>query len=341
MITLFYRDGRPITTIHTETERSHVLNSEGKCTFPFALTDPKARLMVLNTGNLILITQDRLPDWGGVIDGDQDWEEDGTLSLTAWSGAHLLYFRRSPTNQVWTAGSAGALLWKLMTHANSAEDLLIRRGSIWEGGGPRQDTMDGKNLYTHAVSIAQNAKVDWSLDPALDANGHIYFALNVWPQQGVVSNLVLKEGHNLEKRGKPLKVRYGNVVNDLLGLGDASTDDRPEYAAPIDEVSRGQIGLRQGTEDFEGNSDPGTLKANTEASLKVRAQPERIIQATALDVGNTFAELGVGNIHPYVAQTHGFKNDGQIGMDTWARVIGMRPSDKTREVELTLAEVLL
>jgi len=340
MITLFYRDGRPITTIHTETERSFVLNSEGKCTFKFALTDPKARAIIFNTGNLITISHPTLPLWGGVIDGDQDWEEDGTLSLTAWSGEHLLSFRRSPTNQVLKAASAGRALWKIVTLANKPEDLLIRWGTIWDGGTEREDTLDGKDLYTHAKSIAKNAGVDWSIDPEIDYASHLYFTLNVWPQRGEARELTLHEHKNVERRGKVLRVRYGQVVNDLLGLGDGSTDDRPEYQAPIDEASRGQIGLRQGTEDFDGNSGVGTLQANTQASIKVRAQPERIIQLTALDVGDTFAELRLGNILPFRAQTFGFLNDGQIGMDTFVRLIGLRVEDKTNTVELTCKEYI-
>jgi hypothetical protein len=332
------RDGRAITEIETEYECSWVLDTYGRCTFRMALTDTKARdALILHAGNHIHIQHEALPAWGGVIAGDEDWNEDETISLYSYSAPILLSFRRSPRNQVLKAASGGALYQMLINLANAPEDLLIRAGSQWNGGTPRQDTMDGKDLYTHVESIGKNAGCNWSIDPALDVNGNLFFEANWYEQQGVESALVLEEGHNITKRRSPMKVSTAQLVNDLLGMGDASTNDRPEYNE-VDAESRDQYGLRQGTEDFDGNSDPGTLKANVTASLKSRKQPTRLHFIEALNVGKTFNEIRIGNVHPYLAHTYGRLGNGTIGVDTKVRILGMRYKQATDSVDLTVEE---
>lgn len=333
--TIHDRKGKPITPISTELECSWLLSSEGKCSFTFALTDPKARQLILNAGNLIHIEFENLPfSWGGVIDGDEDWNDDGTITLSAWSGEHLLRFRRTPVDQEFSAPSAGDMLVTLLTIANSPEDLLIREGNIYRGGGASQDTWDGKPVYDHVESVAENAEVEWNIEPAIDENGFLFFKLNAYELRGVTSNLVLKEGHNIRKRSRPLRVRTGDVVNDLLGLGEASTSSRLKYYAPIHTGSRSLYGLRQGTEDFEGVVEPSTLARNTNASLNVKARPKRTHQIEALNIGKTFESLGLGNSYPYQAHTYGWLNDGRIGVDAYIRLTGMRYMSSTDTVEM-------
>jgi hypothetical protein len=337
--TIHDRKGKPVTPIDLEFNCSWVLSSEGKASFDFALIDPKARELILNAGNLLHIEIDDLPfDWGGVIDGDEDWNEDETITLSAWSGEHLLSFRRTPVDQTYTAPSAGAMIRKLLDMANATEDTLIRAGSIFEGGGECQDTWDGKNIYDHVKSVAENSGVEWNVDPAIDANGYLYFRLNVYERRGAASNMVLEEGHNIKKRGRPLRVRTGDIVNDLLGLGDASTDSRQKYYAPIHEQSRSKYGLRQATKDFYGVTNPKTLENDTKEHLRLNAFPRRIHQIDALNVGQTFNYLGIGNTNPLRVHTYGWNASGGVGMDGTVRILGIRYRSREDIAELTNEE---
>jgi len=334
--------GAPITPIETEYECSWVLNSEGKCSFPFSLEDSKAaHKLILNAGNYIYISHEKLPPWGGVLDGDEDWNGDGTFTLAAWSGEYLLNFRRSPMNETIQAASAGALIVKMINMANTAGDLLIRPGNIWSGGGQAEELMDGKSIYTHVKDVAKRHNIDWSIDPVLDAKGNLYFKLNVYEKRGITSSRVLKEGHNITAKDKPLQVKTGEIVKDVLGLDDASTDvDRPTYIA-INAASITKYGLRQGTEDFSGVTDPQTVENNTKKSLKIKAKPKRIHKADALDVEGTFKDLGLGNIYPLSAFSYGKLTDGRIGVDEPARLMGMRYKQSNNIVEITSFDEVL
>lgn len=334
---IFDKSGVPITTIKTESERSWVLSSEGKCTFDMAVTDPKAHKSILAPGNFIYIDHPDLQAWAGMIDDDEDFNEDGTISYTAWSGEHILKYRRSTINKVLTGSSAGLVISRLLDMANQAGDTLIRAGEIYKGGKDRMETLDGKSIYSHIESLAKRAGVEWNVDPVIDDNGHLSFVLNVYEKRGENSALALKEGHNIIKRGTPLRRRSGNIINDLLALGDASTDERPHVVVE-DKESQSVFGLRQGTKDFDGNTEIGTLTANAEKELVVSAWPINIHSIEALNKGETFKKLRLGNTHQILAHSYGRRNDGQLGVDEPGRVIGMRYKEKSDTIDITLFE---
>lgn len=337
-VSLHERDGSFLTTIHTQTERSWVLNDYGMCKFRFALTDAKALRRYLEFGTFVFIEHERLPAWGGVLDPDEDWNDDGTISMYAYAGEYLLTFRRSPLNQLFSHGSAGTLFKRMITEANKPEDLLIDLGNIWRGGTPAEDTMDGKDYYTHIKDLAKKRVNDWSIDPFINPTTlKLYFTANYYQQRGSDSSLTFKEGFNVTRRHSPLKV-HRRIVNDLLGIGDGSDEERPTWNAK-DGESRSRYGLRQWSEDFS-SVDPGAVKAETIAKLNELKNPRRTFKLELLDIGDAFAETRLGNTHPLIMYSVGFLSDSEIGVDTNVRVIGMRYHDDVDLMELTVDEVL-
>jgi hypothetical protein len=297
--------------------------------------DAKSLRRYLDMDNLIYIESDNgLPAWGGVLDVDTDWNEDGTITYSAYSGEYLLKFRRSPLNQLFKESSAGALFEKFIAEANRNEDLLIRVGDIWKGGGPAEDTMDGKSFYDHARALSKNRGHDWSIDPFIDPVSHrLYFTANYYEQAGVVRTRPLKEGFNIEKKGRPLRVER-SVINNLLGIGAGSDDSRPTWIAE-DATSRRVYRLREGTEDFSGNTDPATVRANTEARLKIISKNRNVYNIEALNVEDTFANIRKGDILPLLGFTFGWLGDEQVGTDTYVRAKKMKMDDATETMEIT------
>lgn len=337
-VSLYQRDGSFLAKISTDTERSWVLNDYGMCRFNFALTDAKSIRRYLEFGTLVYIEHDTLPAWGGVLDVDEDWNDDGTISMNAYSGEYLLTFRRSPLNQVFSHASAGTLYKRFISESNKPEKLLISDGSIWRGGTPAEDTMDGKDFYTHTKDLAKNRGNDWSIEPDVNPSAfRLYFKANYYQKRGKNRTLVFKEGHNIERRHNPLKVQR-KIVNDLLGIGDGSDEERPTWNAK-DAESRSRYGLRQGSEDFT-KTDPGAVKADTIARLRELRNPRRTFKLELLDVEDSFAETRLGDSYSLIMQTVGFLSDDEIGTNTTVRVLGMRYKDKENTMELTVDEVL-
>jgi hypothetical protein len=332
------RDGSFLTTIKTQTERSWVLSDYGTCRITLSLTDAKAIRRFLEFGTLVYVEHDTLPGWGGVLDVDEDWNDDGTISMNAYSGEYLLTFRRSPLNQLFSHGSAGTLFKRFIDESNKAEDLLIRQGSIWLGGTPAEDTMDGKSFYSHTKDLARKRGNDWSIDAVINsATFRMNFTANYYEKRGSARLLTLKEGLNLKKLHNPLKVQR-KIVNDLLGIGEGSDEERPTWNE-VDTTSRDRYGLRQDSEDLT-KTEPASVQADTIALLRELRNPRRTFKLELLDVGDAFAETRLGDTYPLIMQTVGWRSDNEVGTNTIVRVLGLRYHDDTETMELTVDEVV-
>lgn len=337
-VLLYQRDGSFLTTIKTQTERSWVLSDYGMCKFRFSLSDAKAIRKYLEFGTLVYVDHESLPAWGGMIDPDEDWNDDGTISMSAYSGEYFLKLRRSPLNQVFRHGSAGTLFKRFITESNKAEHLLIRDGSIWRGGSDAEDTMDGKSYYVHTKDLAKKRGNDWSIDPFINpVTQQIYFEANYFEKRGKERELILLEGYNITRRHNPLKVQRG-IVNDLLGIGEGNDDERPTWKA-IDRESIDRYGLRQDSVDLT-KTDPGAVKEETKAMLRDLRNPRRTFKLELLDIDDTFAKARLGDSYQLKMHTVGFLSDEEIGTDTTVRIIGLRYHDDVDLMELTVDEVL-
>lgn len=337
-VTIYKRDGSFLGTIDTQTKRSWTLSDFGKCEFELSLRAAKAARKYLQFGNLIYVEHEKLPAWGGKIMPEMQWSSDDTIKVAAFSGEALLKLRRSPWQQTWSMSSAGALFRRIVAEANKVEDLLIRAGTIWEGGGDAQDTMDAKSLYDHAAALGENRGNDWNLDAEFDSNtGKPYWSAGYWQKRGEMREVWLIEGSNIERRGTPLTMQRW-MLNDLMGIGDGADGARPvAYAYDTDSIAT--YGLMQGSEDFDGNSNPATLQNNTRGKLGETKNPRNTFKLTAIDRGDIFRALRLGNTLRLKTLTFGWNGQEDVGMETRARILAMRYEDETNRCDLTVDEV--
>jgi len=337
-VVVYDRGGRALATLNCITERSWILSGEGLCRITIAVNDAKVKQSIVQYGNLVSIEHDTLPLWAGVLDTDRLWGE-SRLVLTAWSGERLFKFRRSPLNLPLTGSSAGVLYKALIDIANTDEDLRVRAGDIWYGGTPRDETLDGKKIYDHVRAISGRTGYDWGLDGTFDANGYLYFLANWYEARGEVKGQPLREGTNIIAAEDAL-TEQGIIVNDLLGIGDGSTLETRITYKEIDETSRGLYGLRQDAQDYPGNKEIGTLMDNVRGTLAASKNPLKTLNVIALDVGDTFKALRLGNVLPLYMTTVGWLADGNVGMNTQVRIIGMRYNDDLDQASLIVQEVI-
>jgi hypothetical protein len=320
------------------TERSWVLNGEGLCTLTLAANDAKANESILQYGNFITVEHELLPMWTGVIDTDRSWGA-GLLTINAWSVERLFKFRRSPNNTTLTADSAGTLYKKLIDVANTDEDLRVVYGDIWRGGSPRDQQCDGKKIYELIAAISQRTGNDWSVEGAFDASGRLYFQAGWYEQKGSKQGLQLREGFNITTKEVALS-EQGEIVNDVMGYGDGSTPETRIFYSEIDALSRGKYGLRQIAKDFNGNKEMTTLQQNVREALAANKTPVRTISVSAVDEGNTFKALRLGNTLPLYMTSVGFLNSGAVGMNTNVRIVGMRYNEALNEAQLIVREII-
>jgi hypothetical protein len=331
----FTRFGDPLTDLRATANRSWKLNDFGKCELTLAITSKKARADFLKHRNLLYIQHEFLPPWGGFLFTPQTWDDEAEIiNLTAYSGERLLKLRRSEGKNI--TGTPGTIFANIINLANAREDLFIRPGEIYTGGASRTYTF-GKldSYYEDAKQLSKQTGMDWSIEPALDNNGRLYFLANWYEKRGQDQLIPLKQGFNIQSNSNIYTIQ-GDLINDLVGRSSSSSSDtvKIQQNSFIDEY-----GLIEGSQSFSLGDQPGTLQSNTELSVKTLAPGRGTFRISALPKGNLFKILGLGNTHIAYFNQVGFMGS-DLGKIAPVRILGMQYPDTIDICDLTVDEVV-
>ncbi len=306
-ILVFDRNGNALAELDATCERSWLLSDVGKATFELSTQDKKCRREFLQFGNLVYIEHEKLPPWGGVIDTPRKWES-GKVTVTAYSGEKLLSYRIGPQNRT-VRGDTAIVLKTILDLAQKEEPLPLIVGDIQDDGGHQEETLNLPNLLETFQKIAEKAGGEFYAVPEI-SDGKLRFVLSyIVGAIGMDTGFGLIEGHNLELSGRPL-TEQGTICNDMAGYGNGASWASKEVKRVIDENSIAQYGRRQDGKSFDGDNEAGTLEENTKKAVAVSSQPKQTLDLNALDVGDTWNWLRLGN--SFEAQLHsvGFYGDG-------------------------------
>lgn len=324
VIRFFNRSGDELAELVATAQYSWKLNEAGECTFILSTKELEGRVELIQFGNMIFIQDADLPAWGGVIDTPRNWGEDN-VSVTAYSGEHFLTYRYR-VNELPISQTAGEIFKKIIRDANKPEKLPIIEGKIWGGGKSREETLEPGNYYEDVKRIAEAARNDWNVVPQIES-GKLQFYANWYKELGNESGVELMEGVNLVLEKSPLR-EQGAIVNELTGLGDGVTNEiRPVFVA-VNKESLAQYGLRQGSAQFSTKEQTGTLETNTKNELVKQCQPRVTLRATALNVGNLFRELHLGDSVLVNLISAGLKGNA-LGFTERMRITGMTVAKKS------------
>lgn len=339
-VRIFDRQGYPLAEFRARVERSWVIGDEGRAQFEYA--SRKTNIVndtVIRPGNWLVVQNSALPTWAGVIDEPLEWDT-RSVTVRAYTPEHIFSQRRGPLEEKLT-GSAGTIFEKLLQYVNEAEQTILKPGNIWRGGAQREETINPTPLDEDLKRLQERSLEEYQFHPIV-LGGILQVQADWLAQLGVDTGFMLhegKEGGNV-KAEKKIMVEDGPIYNQVLGYGDGETWISKPNVTVRDQESIGRYGLRQFSKSFSGVTDISTLTENANIALADVKQPKRLFRLTALNVGNTFSYLSLGNRMQLQFQNIGFTG-GAAGFKTTIRILGMSydPEDKN-EINLVVAEVL-
>lgn len=339
---VFDKNGYPIAEFSTSVERSWALGTEGRALFNFpSIKTDIVNERVLQFGNWILCESDSLPPWVGVIDLPREWSP-RIVAVHAYSPERVFSWRRGLLEEKINA-PAGKIFQKLLEILNSAEPTIIRNGDIWTGGISREETLNPKTIDDDLSRISNRSGEEYTWRPYIDSSGRLLIYADWQPVIGEETPLLLQEGRdggNTEVSNNYF-VEDGDIINDLFGYGDGETWTSKQMVTVKNADSIARYGLRQSSENFSGVTSATTIKNNAMTKLNEKKQPERSFHLNALNVGETFKFIRVGNIATLRFQSAGFMN-GSTGYETKVRILGMAydPATEKNKIELVVKEVI-
>jgi hypothetical protein len=342
-IRIFSRQGDPLAEFRASVPRSFVIGGEGRAqfTYPTRKTDI-VNEDVLNFGNWLLIQNSQLPPWVGIIDTPREWST-RNVTVSAYTPERLFSQRIGPLEEVLT-GSAGSIFAGLITRVNLAEQTILRAGNIWRGGTQRQETLNPQPLNEYLKGLWERSGEDYTWVPNVHngTGGNLTVNGNWLPFLGVEAGIRLHEGKgggNVEAVGRIL-VEDGPITNYVLAYGEGETWKSKPNVGATSQTSIGRYGLRQQAVEYSGVTSGETLRINALQHIEEFQYPARSFLLNALNVGDTFQYIGLGNIFSLRLESAGFRA-GNIGFSGRVRIIGMSYNPNTKnKIQLVVREVI-
>jgi hypothetical protein len=341
-VRIFSRTGAALAEFRTSVERSWASDNEGRALFNY----PSRKTDVVNErnlqfGNWLLVENSALPAWIGVIDTPRYWTA-RQVAVHAYSPEHVFNWRRGPLEEKIT-GSAGTLFLKLLSKLNEVEPTIIQPGIIWNGSASREETLNPTPLSENLKRIKNRSGENYTFRVSFDTNRALIVYADWIQNQGNQTNALLqegKEGGNVEAVANIL-VEDRDIFNDILAYGDGLTWLSKPNINIRENNSIGKYGLRQISIEYGGVTNTSTLTTNASQKLLETKQPERTFHIFALNIGDTFQYIKLGNVLKLRFQNAGFTSGG-LGFETYVKIVGMsyNPAATKNKIELTVREVI-
>lgn len=341
-VRIFNPDGFPLCEFRTNVQRSWVIGDEGRALF--TLASRKTELVndtVLRFGNWLLVENSALPAWVGVLDTPRNWSS-RTVTVCAYTPEHVFGWRRGPLEEVLT-GSAGTIFEKLLGYVNLSEMTILRVGDIFRGGTQRQETINPTSLNRDLKRLQERSLEEYQWRPIVDPSGRLFVYADWLSLLGIDTSFILHEGKsggNVEASDR-IMVEDGPIYNDVMGYGDSMSWQSKPFAVAKDNESIGKYTLRQISKGYSGVADPNTLLANASAHLAAVKDANRVFRLNAINIGDTFKYMSLGNRMGLRFENMGFMGSN-TGFQTRIRILGMAyEGAQPNKINLTVEERLV
>lgn len=329
-VRIFSRYGIGLCDLRVSAERNWGVKGEGEAEFDIVYTDAACREDWLRFGNWLLIENNKLPPWVGMIDVPREWKR-RAAHVHAYSPEKIFQYRNVP-RKVRFNGKSGVIFRQILSLVNLAERTVIEEGEIWEKGPDLKDeSLSGDNLLDYLTSLTERANAEFWFTPTIQ-DGKLAVLANWCHKIGHEYQFPLEEGYNVADEDNCLRVQ-NEFTNEVWGYGNSGGPVKRASVYMRNEDSVHTYGLRQGSKVYSDYENVGPVLNALKGEINSLSVPHNVFKLSALDVGDTFFNLRLGFTYPVRTWSVGF------GLNTKARVIGMYYDPLRGKVDLTFEEV--
>lgn len=339
IIRLFDKTGAPIRygDIDAKVDRSWILNGIGSATFSIAKTDPVFREYFIQYGNRVLIQEDDMGQWGGIVLPPRPWSAD-SVELTVYTIEELLKSRNPGATSY--SGYAGDIFEDLIASANTNEDTLIDTSYLYAAGESWTEDTSSGSVYDAISSIAKRTGQDWEIEPIISATGKLNWIANWHEERGedLSGEIVLEEGTHFEIPRGALLNEQGPIYNSIKLLafdGNGGTTT----ATAEDATSQDLYGLLEGS---FSESIPETYTAQTYCDhlLEIHKYPRLTFRVSIInDDVDTLKHIRLGNTVTLHLVTYCFTNE-ILGAEKNVRITSIEADEYDSTLSLVVTEVV-
>jgi hypothetical protein len=331
IILVFDYTGAKLYELEANVRRSWALNQEGDAEFALSLYDPKMREDLIRFGNWIVVRDNRLPDWVGMIEPDRTWSV-GMVGVTAYSAERIFRYRRIVDDK--KKGGPGELAKWALGHVN-AGGISLGFGAVDNSGEALEEPVGETTVADFISGLISKTKYELMVEPVLNGNNLSLTAS--WSKKlGWDTGLLLSEGVHF-KAEQSVLVEQGEIYNDLFGISNAATSQNRKTSTARNAESARVYGPRSGVVSFD-NSEAGSVETLTRTAVAKAAWPRRTVALNLINVASHMAQCRVGNVVTVEFFSLGFTG-AAAGCRFRARILGAEFDDAAQTLRIAADEV--
>lgn len=333
-ILVFDLENKVAGEVHANVTRGWSINDGVDATF--ALTDNEASKPFMQLGRMVFIDgNDKLPNWSGMI--DTPWNAVSPVTVTAYDIPYLMAVRSAyfPSTE---AGNIRTLVMKLITLANSLDDLYIREGEITDLGAEISLPVTTTPLWGQLQTLLKNSRMEMKIRSELNIERRLLHYVDVQQILGEELPTVLQDGDGGNMKIVSAVVD-GDIWNAVEGVNDASSQTSKLYSnVSVDQESVNLWRLRNRVEQFT-TASATELQTYADNFLAANSSPYLNLQVSVRDAANLFGSIRLGNILT-VRATELKLPGGRMGWNGQARIEAMIYEESANQITLTLKGAL-
>ena len=284
----------------------------------------------LQLGRIVAAYHPKLPPWAGVI--DTPWSAVPPVKVTIYN-AEYLFNLRTPDSTMTVNGNTGDIVQAMIEQINAQEETYLRIGVVDEDAS-RQETLDERPFWEQLTALMERSGMELQIRPVREA-GRLYLYVDVLYRVGRDTGFLFHDGQ--DGNMKIVDASIDNEIwNRVTGIGDESTKTGRKRTSPIFEPgSIRDYRLRSTNVQFSGITDESTLAKYTSAYVNVTSRPTISIRVLIEDVGEAFANVGIGNTGIFHASEL-YLPGGVRGWKGLARMKAIAYDEKSEVVGMTV-----
>lgn len=269
--------------------------------FTMSAQDPKCTETNINEGNILLIEDENLPPWVGLMDDPIQFNY-REVPVRALSAEVLLKWRVVGYGVF--NGTAGEGFIEILKFCNRWPGALpIHPGDIWIGGRIYPGFTPGV-AWDKISQYTTKHVLDWSITHQI-VGGRIEFFFNLYNGMRGIDTLRTLTDKNT-KLTLPQLTRTGPIWNDVFAYGEGDGGGI-YWSNARDEASIYKHGLRQYPFVANGTAEEGLRLAATKV-MQVVKYPRNTVAPVLVDENGLYKTVGLGNRYTWNRKSGWFMN---------------------------------
>lgn len=302
-----------------------------------AVPDEVALQPWLQLGRLVLVERPPLPAWVGVL--DTPWRAAPLPVEITLYNAEYLFALRAAERSVSINGSISDAVKEMIRIANNQEPIFTAVGNTDSNQGQYSRAIEQGNIWDQAIKLLEESGYEMVLRPERNIRHQLNLYADVGARLGIDTGFLLHDGVGKNMTLIDAHVD-GKITNRVIAVSGQSTeDDQLQTDALEDQSSQDIYRTRSEVVQFRNVTQLSVLTHNGQTYLDNVSRPYLELTVEAMNIGETFANLRVGN-RLLVHASEVYLPGGVRGWRGSVRILAMVYDETQDTVRMTLKGIL-